>query len=104
MKIVMHEWRYWVVEYETMEYPAREYPAYMASPIYQNDEWKLEMRRAGADWLSSKYCEETNLTEKQISEIKESIQKFLFFCKKIMKKDFSKSDECKIFEKFISDK
>ena len=94
MKVILYDWRYRVVEFETNQYPARKYPAYFASPIYQNEEWKFEMRRAWADWISSEVSSiVTDLTEDRIQEIKESIRQFLNFCRRMMKEYYLWSDE-----------
>lgn len=88
---------YWVIEFETMGYPARNFPAYFASPIYKNEKWEFEMRRAGADWLSSKICIDSNLSQEEITQIKNSIKKFLTFCERMMKDFYKESDEYKRF-------
>ena len=101
MKIVMSQGRHWVVEFETMEYPAREYPVYFASPIYQNEKWELEMRRAGADFLSSEKCIDSNLSQEEIQQIKNSIKDFLSFCERVMKEFYKDSNEYKRFYPMI---
>lgn len=94
MKVILYDWRYRVVEFETNQYPARKYPAYFASPIYQDEEWKFGMRRAWADWISSEVSSiVTDLTEDRIQEIKESIRQFLNFCRRMMKEYYLWSDE-----------
>lgn len=102
--ILFSEWRYWVIEEETTEYPwTLENPAYFCSPIYLNDENKLEMRRAGADWIFSfNSVLWHNFSEKEINEIKESILKFLKFCEKHMDY-FKESSEYKTFGYLIEE-
>ena len=86
MKIIQYEWISWIVEKSDKD-------KYYASPIYNN--WKYEMRRAGANWCYNA-VEWHNFTKNQLEEIKQSIRKFLEFCKKM-----KAYEEIKTFEKIL---
>ncbi len=79
MKIITNNWKTWVVGFETIEYPwSLENKSYFASPIYLNNDWKLEIRRAWADWCSYKQSKEFIwYSKKDLEEIKESIEEFI---------------------------
>ena len=85
-----------------MKYPSKGLPVYLASPIYQNKKWELEIRRAGLDWLFSEKCTESNLSEKEIQEVKNSIKVFLADCERIMKENYRDSDLYKRLYPLIS--
>ena len=82
--IVQYNWMNWLIEYESEEYPWwPNNPYYFWVPIYLNNYWKLEVRRAWFDTMFKKNTVEFNwYNDKQLEEIKESCRQFLLFCKK----------------------
>ena len=86
-----------VIEFITNEYPwNKDNLAYFASPIWLNDEWKFEMRRAWAERIyPSKIWIQIEVEKK--SQILLSIKNYIEFCKRVMWSWFIWSDVHKSF-------
>lgn len=98
--IIFYDGKYWVCEITTTDYPwSIDSPAYFGSPIYMWENWKLEMRRAWANWIRWEFS--NNFTKNEIKEIRESIAYFLEFCKKMMGDFYHDCQEKKTFEKYL---
>jgi len=86
MNIKTCNWKNWVVEEKITTYPwTEEKPLYFACPIWQKDNWELETRRAGANYIKWDSKEYTWYNEKEIKEIKRSMWEFVELEEKLCK-------------------
>lgn len=93
LELCFYDGRYWVLEFKDTWYPwTKESPAYFWSPIYEDKDWKLEMRRAWGSWIYPQVFWH-NMSGNQVKEILDSIKRFVEFSKKMMTEHYIWSDE-----------
>jgi len=101
LQLAFYDGRYWVIEFSDTWYPwTEESPAYFWSPIYENKDWKLEMRRAWANRFAPQIFWHS-LSEQQIGQIMDSINQYVEFCKDMMWDHYIWSDEQLVFWKIL---